>query len=225
MKVLVVEDEPMLAGALVSGLRQASITVDVVHDGASAMNALAEVEYDAMLLDRDLPVLHGDEVCRRCVAEHPEVGVLMLTAAGMLGDRVEGLRLGADDYLAKPFEFDELVARLRALARRSGPRRPPQLAVAGLLLDPFTLEAFRDGVRLQLTRKEFSVLEQLMRADGGVLSAEALLAKAWDENADPFTNAPRITISNLRRKMGDPWLITTVTNGGYRLEKGPDDGR
>ncbi|NEE31361.1 response regulator transcription factor [Streptomyces sp. SID7982] len=217
MKVLVVEDEPMLARALQVCLQRDSMAVDATGDGGSALEMLSLNDYDAMVLDRDIPVVHGDEVCRRTAHEHPQVGVLMLTAAGRLDDRVEGLRLGADDYLAKPFEFPELIARLRAISRRTGARLPTLLGSGDLSLDPFTRQVSRSGIPLSLTNKEFAVLEQLLRAGGGVLSAEELLAKAWDQNADPFTNSPRVVISTLRRKLGRPWPIETVSGAGYRI--------
>ena len=218
MRVLVAEDEVYLAEAVRAGLRQAAIAADVVHDGDAALEALTINDYDVLLLDRDLPGTHGDEVCRTVVAEHPGVRVMMLTAARRLDDTVSGLGLGADDYLVKPFEFPELVARLRALARRTAESRPPVLERAGVRVDPFRREVFRDGVYVKLSRKEFAVLEQLLLADGGVVSAETLLEKAWDGNVDPFTNTIRVTISNLRRRLGSPWVITTVPGAGYRIE-------
>ncbi|MFH8483306.1 response regulator transcription factor [Streptomyces sp. NPDC018055] len=221
MKVLVVEDEPLLAKALQICLRRDSMAVDATSDGGSALEMLEMNDYDAMVLDRDIPVVHGDEVCRRAVLAYPQVGVLMLTAAGRLDDRVGGLRLGADDYLTKPFEFPELIARLRAISRRTGARLPTLLRAGDLSLDPFTRRAARSGVPLSLTNKEFAVLEELLRADGGVLSAEELLAKAWDRNADPFTNSPRVVISTLRRKLGRPWPIETVAGAGYRIALRP----
>lgn len=218
MRVLVAEDEVYLAEAIRAGLRQAAIAADLVHDGDAALEALTINDYDVLLLDRDLPGTHGDDVCRTVVATHPGVRVMMLTAARRLDDTVSGLGLGADDYLVKPFEFPELVARLRALARRTTDSRPPVLERAGVRLDPFRREVFRDGSFVRLSRKEFAVLEQLLLADGGVVSAETLLEKAWDENVDPFTNTIRVTISNLRRRLGTPWVITTVPGAGYRIE-------
>jgi two-component system response regulator VanR len=218
MRVLVAEDEVYLAEAIRAGLRQEAIAADLVHDGDAALEALTVNEYDVLLLDRDLPGTHGDDVCRQVVAEYPGVRIMMLTAARRLDDTVSGLGLGADDYLAKPFEFPELVARLRALARRTTDARPPVLERAGIRLDPFRREVFRDGAYVKLSRKEFAVLEQLLLADGGVVSAEALLEKAWDENVDPFTNTIRVTISNLRRRLGTPWVISTVSGAGYRIE-------
>lgn len=217
MRVLIVEDDPYLADAIRTGLRRETMAADVVHDGAGALDLVAGGEYDVVLLDRDLPGVHGDEVCRRIVAEHPLVRVLMLTAARTLGDRVGGFELGADDYLPKPFEFPELVARLRALERRSQPARPPIIDAHGVRLDPFRREVYRDGRLVRLSPKEFAVLHTLMAADGGVLSAETLLAKAWDANADPFTNTTKVTISNLRKRLGEPWVIQTVPGAGYRF--------
>jgi two-component system response regulator VanR len=218
MRVLVAEDEVYLAEAIRAGLRQEAIAADLVHDGDAALEALTINDYDVLLLDRDLPGTHGDDVCRQVVVGHPGVRIMMLTAARRLDDKVSGLGLGADDYLAKPFEFPELVARLRALARRTPESRPPVLERAGVRLDPFRREVFRDDVYVKLSRKEFAVLEQLLLADGGVVSAETLLEKAWDENVDPFTNTIRVTISNLRRRLGSPWVITTVPGAGYRIE-------
>lgn len=218
MRVLVAEDEVYLAEAIRAGLRQEAIAADLVHDGDAALESLTINDYDVLLLDRDLPGTHGDDVCRQVVVGHPGVRIMMLTAARRLDDKVSGLGLGADDYLAKPFEFPELVARLRALARRTPESRPPVLERAGVRLDPFRREVFRDDVYVKLSRKEFAVLEQLLLADGGVVSAETLLEKAWDENVDPFTNTIRVTISNLRRRLGSPWVITTVSGAGYRIE-------
>lgn len=219
MRVLVVEDEVYLAQAIRTGLEQEAIAADIVHDGSSALEAISITDYDALVLDRDLPGVHGDEVCRRVVAEYPGVRVLMLTAARGLDHTVSGLRLGADDYLAKPFEFPELVARLRALARRTVDARPPVLERAGIRLDPFRREVTRDGAYVRLSRKEFAVLEQLLLAGGGVVSAEMLLEKAWDERADPFTNTIRVTVSNLRRRLGSPWVIQTVSGSGYKIDE------
>lgn len=217
MRVLVVEDEAILAEALQAGLRRQAMAVDLALDAEEALELLDVNAYDVVVLDRDLPGMHGDELCQLIVADHPSCRVLMLTAAGLLGDRVDGLQLGADDYLTKPFEFPELAARLRALHRRSPIARPPQLDVAGIQLDPFRREVRRGGKLVDLTRKEFAVLEILMAADGGLVSAEDLLEKAWDVNADPFTNAVRITISTLRAKLGQPSVIETVAGVGYRL--------
>ncbi|MFI6393121.1 response regulator transcription factor [Nonomuraea sp. NPDC050547] len=217
MRVLVVEDEPYMAEALQAGLRREAMAVDVAADGHAALERLAVHDYDVVVLDRDLPGVHGDEVCRRLPALNPACRILMLTASGRLDDKVTGLRLGADDYLVKPFDFPELVARLRALERRTAPAAPPVLRRAGIVLDPFRREAYRDGRYLRLTRKEFGVLQVLLRGGGGVVSAEQLLEKVWDEHADPFTNAVRITVSTLRRKLGDPPVIHTETGVGYSL--------
>jgi len=217
VRVLLAEDEQILARSIRNALHRAGLTVDVVHDGPDAIERLRTQEYEAVVLDRDLPLLSGDEVCRHIIARHPAIGVLMLTASAALADRVAGLQLGADDYLVKPFEFPELVARLRALQRRSGHRSPPELRFGQLRLDPFTHQAFRADTPLTLSPKEFRVLEQLLRAQGGVLSAETLLQRAWDENADPFTNSPRVVVSTLRKKLGRPWPIETVPGVGYRV--------
>jgi two-component system response regulator VanR len=217
MRVLIVEDEPFMAQALVNGLRREAIAADHAPDGRAALEQIECHDYDVVVLDRDLPGVHGDEVCRRIVEGHSAVRVLMLTAAASLDDRVGGLRLGADDYLPKPFDFPELVARLHALHRRSGAPPPPVLDWAGLRLDPYRREAYRDGRYLRLTRKEFAVLHVLMGAQGGVVSAETLLEKAWDQNADPFTQAVRVTVSTLRRKLGQPSLLHTRTGAGYYL--------
>jgi len=217
MRVLVVEDEHLLADAIVVGLRRESMAVDVAYDGSAALERLTVNEYDVLVLDRDLPVVHGDDVCRTLVDEGAEVRVLMLTAAGGLTDRVDGLDLGADDYLIKPFAFPELVARIRALARRTRPAMQPVLNRAGIRLDPSRREVFRDGHHVALTRKEFAVLEELMRADGAVVSAEQLLERAWDEYIDPFTNVVRVTIMTLRRKLGEPQPIQTLPGVGYQI--------
>ena len=217
MRVLIVEDEPYLADAIRVGLRRATIAADVEHDGAAALAAIDANEYDVVVLDRDLPGVHGDEVCARIAAGHPLVRVLMLTAAHSLNARVGGFELGADDYLTKPFEFPELIARLRALERRNQPARPPVVKSHGVSLDAFRREVYRDGRLVRLSPKEFAVLGVLMNAAGGVLSAETLLEKAWDANADPFTNTPRVTISNLRKRLGEPWVIQTVPGAGYRF--------
>ena len=215
MRVLIVEDEEFLAEAIRARLEMDAIAADVVADGDAALAAVEINDYDVVLLDRDIPGVHGDEVCRR-LAENPESpAVLMLTAAGHLDDRVRGLELGADDYLAKPFEFAELIARLRALNRRQFTAHPPILAAGNVRLDPFRREVTRDGRFVQLTRKEFSVLELLMQAGGGVVSAETILEKAWDENASPFTQSVKVTISTLRRKLGEPAVIVTVPGVGY----------
>jgi DNA-binding response OmpR family regulator len=214
MRVLVVEDEVDLADAVARGLRRQTIAVDVAHDGASALSKARVVDYDVILLDRDLPVVHGDEVCRAIVSELPHTRILMLTAAGEPRRVVAGLDLGADDYVAKPFDFDVLVARVRALARRCGPPRPPVLVAGELELDPANRIASRAGRTLALTRKEFGVLHELLVARGAVVSTEELLVRVWDENADPFTNAVRVTVMNLRRKLGPPPIVETVVGAG-----------
>jgi DNA-binding response OmpR family regulator len=216
MRVLLVEDERPLAGYIAAGLRKHGFAVDLAHDGRSALDKCAVTPYDVVVLDRDLPILHGDTVCRR-LAERGDSRVLMLTASDAVEERVDGLLLGADDYLGKPFAFTELVARVHALVRRSAPARPPVLRAAGVTLDPARRTAERDGLLLPLTPKEFGVLELLLAAAGDVVSAETLLDKVWDEHADPFTNAIRITVGTLRRKLGDPPLIETVTGAGYRI--------
>jgi DNA-binding response OmpR family regulator len=217
MRILVVEDEPLLAGAVATWLRGDAHAVDVVHDGGAALERVDVHDYDVVVLDRDLPVVHGDEVCRRLAASDSPVRVLMLTAAAEIDDRVAGLALGADDYLPKPFAFRELSARVVALGRRSRPAAPPILQRAGIRLDPHRREVYRDGRYVPLSRKEFAVLAELLRADGTAVSAEQLLEKAWDEHADPFTNAVRITILKLRRKLGDPPVVLTETGVGYRI--------
>ncbi len=219
MRVLVVEDEPYLAEAIRDGLRLEAIAADLAGDGDSALEMLAVNTYDLAVLDRDIPGPSGDEVARRIVAAGTGMPILMLTAADRLDDKASGFELGADDYLTKPFELQELVLRLRALDRRRGHHRPPVYEMAGLRLDPFRREVHRDGRYVALTRKQFAVLEVLMGAGGGVVSAEDLLERAWDENADPFTNAVRITVSALRKRLGSPWLIATVPGVGYRIEE------
>ncbi|ARD41075.1 response regulator transcription factor [Actinomyces gaoshouyii] len=217
MRVLVVEDESYLAEAIARGLRRESMAVDVIGDGLEALEAISTTDYDVVVLDRDLPGMHGDQLCARLVTDFPRTRVLMLTAARSLDERVRGLSIGADDYLTKPFEFPELVARLLALGRRSQPARTPVLQANGVRLDPFRREVARDGQQVQLSPKEFAVLRVLMEADGGVLSAETLLEKAWDANADPFTSSIRVTISHLRKRLGQPWVIQTVPGAGYRF--------
>jgi len=217
MRILVVEDDPSLGEAVRHGLSLEGFAVDLAVDGDAALEAVDVNDYDAVVLDRDIPGTHGDDVCA-VLARRPDApAVLMLTAAGTLTQRVSGFELGADDYLPKPFEFSELVARLRALGRRSGTAVPPVLLQAGIELDLFRRTVRRSGATVRLTRKEFSVLEILLRASGGVVSAETLLEKAWDENANPFTNAIRVTLSSLRRKLGEPWVIETVPGVGYRV--------
>ena len=217
MRVLVVEDERVLADDVAEGLRDAGMAVDVAYDGTDGLEKATVNRYDVVVLDRDLPGLHGDEVCRQLVSSVPESRVMMLTAAGGVEDRVDGLTLGADDYLAKPFAFVELVARVRALLRRPPAAVRPVLERAGVTLDPARRQVVRNGRQLSLSRKEFAVLELLLAADGRVVSAEELLERAWDEHADPFTNAVRITMSNLRRKLGDPPVIETLVGAGYRI--------
>ena len=217
MRVLIAEDERMLADTIAVGLRREAMAVDVVYDGESALERLDLNAYDVLVLDRDLPVRHGDEVCRAVVTGEHDVRVLMLTAAVDVPDRVAGLGLGADDYLTKPFAFAELVARIRALGRRSRPAAPPVLTRAGVSLDPARREAYRDDRYLPLSNKEFAVLEELLRADGAVVSAETLLERAWDEHIDPFTNVLRVTVMTLRRKLGPPEVVQTVTGVGYRI--------
>ncbi|MFC7624232.1 response regulator transcription factor [Microlunatus sp. GCM10028923] len=217
MRVLVVEDEPILAGAIAEWLRDEPHAVDVVGDGGSAVERIHTYEYDVVVLDRDLPVLHGDEVCRLLIASPSTARVLMLTASAAVADRVGGLSLGADDYLTKPFALAELAARVQALGRRSRPAAPPVLRRGELELDPSRREVFRDGIQIPLARKEFGVLAELLRADGATVSAEQLLEKVWDEFADPFTGSVRLTVHKLRRKLGEPTLIDTITGVGYRL--------
>jgi len=217
MRVLVIEDFEVLAAAIGSGLRQEGMAVDVALDGNDALEHLAVTRYDVVVLDRDLPGVHGDEVCRQIVAGGSQSRVLMLTAASTVRERVDGLGLGADDYLAKPFDFAELVARVRALGRRSAPALPPTLEIEDVTLDPGRRVAFRAGRRLDLSSKEFAVLECLLAAGGRVVSAEELLERAWDEAADPFTTAVKTTIRRLRAKLGDPPVIHTVREGGYRI--------
>ncbi len=217
MRVLVAEDEDVLADAIGRGLRREGMAVDLALDGEAALERGLVNQYDVVVLDRDLPRIHGDEVCRRLVAAKPVLRILMLTAAADVDDRVDGLTLGADDYLTKPFAFSELVARVRALARRSQPALPPVLSRRGVTVDPARRVASPDGRFLRLTNKELAVLEILVAADGAVVSAEELLERAWDEHADPFTNAVRVTVMKLRKKLGRPPLIETVPGAGYRL--------
>jgi DNA-binding response OmpR family regulator len=217
VRVLVVEDFEVLARTVGVGLRREGMAVDVVLDGDAALDHLAVTRYDVVVLDRDLPGMPGDEVCRRIVAEHPATRVLMLTAASSVKQRVDGLGLGADDYLPKPFDFAELVARVRALGRRPGPAVPPILEYGELTVDPGRRVATRDGRRLELSPKEFAILECLLVADGRLVSAEDLLDRVWDEAADPFTTAVKTTIRRLRTKLGDPPIIHTVREGGYRI--------
>jgi two-component system response regulator VanR len=217
MRVLIVEDEPYMAEAIRDGLRLEAIAADIAGDGGSALELLSINAYDVAVLDRDIPRPTGDEIAERIVASGSGMPILMLTAAGRLDDKASGFGLGADDYLTKPFDLRELVLRLRALDRRRGHNRPPVREIAGLRLDPFRREVYRDGRYVALTRKQFAVLEVLVAAEGGVVSAEELLERAWDQNADPFTNAVRITVSALRKRLGEPWIIATVTGVGYRV--------
>jgi DNA-binding response OmpR family regulator len=217
MRVLLVEDEERLANTIARGLRNEGIAVDVVLDGRAALAKTAVNAYDVVVLDRNLPVIHGDEVCKELVSRQCLSRILMLTASGSVQDRVTGLDLGADDYLPKPFALKELLARLRALTRRVGVPVPPVLERGDLTLDPARHVAERGGRDLGLTKKEFGVLEVLLSAEGRVVSAEELLEKVWDENADPFTNVVRVTIMTLRRKLGDPPLIETVPGVGYKI--------
>jgi DNA-binding response OmpR family regulator len=216
VRVLVVEDEELLAAAVAEGLRREAMAVDVALDGDAASESIAANDYDVVVLDRDLPGVPGDELCRALV-EAGTARVLMLTAATEVPDRVAGLALGADDYLTKPFAFAELVARIRALSRRPQQAIPPVLERADVRLDPHRREVFRDGHFVRLTRKEFGVLEELLRADGGAVSTERLLEKVWDEHTDPFTNVVRVTVMTLRRKLGDPPLVQTVPGVGYQV--------
>jgi DNA-binding response OmpR family regulator len=215
--VLVIEDDEEMAGAVATGLRRARMAVDVAHDGRSGLTSALVNDYDVIVLDRDLPGVHGDEVCARLVAEGSRSRVLMLTAAATSDDLVGGLDLGADDYLPKPFDFPVLVARVGALIRRAQPAIPPLLRHGDLIVDTARREVSRSGRRLALTPKEFGVLELLLAARGRTVSAEELLARVWDENADPFTNAVKITISRLRAKLGNPPMIETVAKSGYRI--------
>ena len=217
MRVLIIEDEEALASAIARGLRREGMAVDVALDGRGGLEKALVTAYDVVVLDRNLPGLHGDEVCRRLAGARAETRILMLTAAGGLRDKVAGLNLGADDYLGKPFAFEELVARVRALARRTGAPRPPVLRHCDVELDPASRRVWRRSRELDLTNKEFGVLEALLAASGAVVSGEELLEKVWDENTDPFSNVVRVTIMTLRRKLGEPPLIETVAGAGYRL--------
>jgi DNA-binding response OmpR family regulator len=217
MRVLVVEDERLLADTIAAGLRRHAMAVDVAYDGDAALQRLGVNDYDVVVLDRDLPKVSGDQVCATLVESASTTRILMLTAATAVHQRVAGLQLGADDYLTKPFAFAELTARIQALGRRARPATPPVLQRAGVSLDGHTQTVTRDGQPIVLSRKEFAVLAELLRAGGGVVSAEQLLEKAWDEHTDPFTSVVRFTIMNLRRKLGDPPLIETLPGAGYRL--------
>jgi DNA-binding response OmpR family regulator len=218
VRVLVADDEELLAETIAEGLRRLSMAVDVCFDGLAAMDLVTTNRYDVAVLDRDMPGRSGDEVCRTIAESDDNVRVLLLTAASGIRDRVDGLTLGADDYLTKPFAFAELVARVQALGRRSRPAVKPVLERGGVLLDPARHYAARDGRVLDLTAKEFAVLEVMLRAEGEIVTAEDLLEQAWDENADPFTNAVRVAMMTLRRKLGEPQIIATVPRAGYRLD-------
>ena len=217
MRVLVVEDHKELAEAIAAGLRREGMAVDLSFDGGSALERACCTDYDVIVLDRDLPGTHGDEVCTTLTTAGKNSRILMLTASATIADRVDGLTIGADDYLPKPFAFAELVARVRALGRRSLPAVPPLLVCGDLRLDPARRVAVRAGQRLALTAKEMAVLELLMAAQGAVVSAEQLLEQAWDEHADPFTATVKVTVSRLRAKLGDPPVIHTVDRCGYRI--------
>jgi DNA-binding response OmpR family regulator len=217
VRVLVVEDERLLADTVTDGLRNHAMAVDVAYDGAAALERLAVNDYDVVVLDRDLPRVSGDQVCATLVQSGTDTRILMLTAATAVTQRVAGLGLGADDYLTKPFAFAELVARIQALSRRARPATPPVLERAGIRLDPHRRAVTRDGEPVGLSRKEFAVLAELLRADGGVVSAEQLLEKAWDEHTDPFTGVVRFTIMMVRRKLGNPPIVETVPGAGYRI--------
>jgi len=222
VRVLIVEDEPYMAEAVRDGLRLEAIAADIAADGDAALELLSINAYDIAVLDRDIPGPSGDEIAERIVASGSGMPILMLTAADRLDDKTSGFGLGADDYLTKPFELQELVLRLRALDRRRAYARPPVREIADLRLDPFRREVYRAGRYVALTRKQFAVLEVLVAAEGGVVSAEELLGQAWDQHADPFTNAVRITVSALRKRLGEPWIIATVAGAGYRIDTQPD---
>ncbi|MEV6242012.1 response regulator transcription factor [Lentzea sp. NPDC051838] len=217
MRVLIAEDEPVLADFIADGLRQLAMAVDIAHDGLTATEKLAGDEYDVVVLDRDLPGKHGDDVCREVIASGVRTRILMLTAMDDVRERVKGLRIGADDYLGKPFDFDELVARIDALGRRSTPAAPPVMRHGGIEMNTALRQVSQNGRFLPLSVKEFGVLHALMAASGAVVSAEELLTSVWDENADPFTNAVRITMSRLRAKLDDASAIETIAGVGYRL--------
>jgi DNA-binding response OmpR family regulator len=218
VRVLVVEDEVPLADAVARGLRREGMAVDTAYDGDTGLEKAMVTRYDVLVLDRDLPGRSGDDICRRLAREGSLTRVLMLTASGTLEDRVAGLELGADDYLGKPFAFSELVARVRALGRRATPPAPPVLhGPDGIVVDPAKRTATRHGVDLGLTRKELGVLEELLRAEGAVVSSEELLERVWDEFADPFTTTVRVTVMTLRKKLGEPRVVHTVVGAGYRL--------
>jgi DNA-binding response OmpR family regulator len=217
VRVLIVEDERPLADALARGLRREGMAVDVAYDGDVGHEKAAVTRYDVVVLDRDLPGMSGDDLCARLAQDGGTTRVIMLTASGTLADKVEGLTLGADDYLAKPFDFPELVARMRALGRRATPATPPVLAAGDVVLDPARRTVRRGGELVELTRKEFGVLEVLLGAGGAVVSSEELLERVWDEHADPFTTTVRVTVMTLRKKLGEPGIIETVVGSGYRV--------
>jgi DNA-binding response OmpR family regulator len=220
MRVLVVEDAHRLADAIARGLRAEGMAVDVAYDGVEGHQKSSLTRYDVVVLDRDLPQMHGDDLLTEIVSGSDTTRVLMLTASAGVEDRVDGLSLGADDYLTKPFAFPELVARIRALGRRSTPAVPPVLRAGDLELDPARRTVTRSGRPLELTRKEFGVLEVLLAAGGSVVSSEELLERVWDENADPFTTTVRVTMMTLRRKLGEPGIVDTVVGSGYRVAAG-----
>ena len=222
VRILIVEDEQPLADAVARGLRREGMAVDVAYDGDSGHEKASVTRYDVVVLDRDLPGMSGDRLCAEIVGSAAVTRVLMLTASGTVSDRVTGLSLGADDYLSKPFAFPELVARLRALGRRATPALPPVLSVADIVLDPSRRTVSRSGTPVDLTRKEFGVLEVLLSAGGGVVSSEELLERVWDENADPFTTTVRVTVMTLRKKLGEPGIIETVVGSGYRVPTADD---
>jgi DNA-binding response OmpR family regulator len=217
MRVLVVEDMPRFANRIAEGLRDQGMAVDVAYDGDEAAMKINVNPYDVVVLDRDLPGIHGDQLCQMITASHHPAMILILTAAGAPDDRVAGLALGADDYLAKPFHFPELVLRIRALARRKPTTHRGTLQAAGIELDPLTGTVSRDGRTIDLTAKERAVLEALLKASPAGLTAEKLLEQAWDENTDPFTNTVKVTIARLRRKLGEPQVVQTTSGIGYRI--------
>jgi DNA-binding response OmpR family regulator len=216
VRILVVEDHTLLANTIAEGLRDAGMAVDIAGDGARAIESATLTRYDVVVLDRDLPVVHGDAVCAALVSGPSDARILMLTAAARVDERVAGLNLGADDYLPKPFAFEELLARVRSLARRA-PSAAPLLVRGDVVLDTARARASRNGRPIELTAKEFSLLEALCGADGAVLSAEDLFERVWDDRTDPFSNVVAVTLGRLRRKLGDPPLIATVPGRGYRL--------
>lgn len=215
IRVVVVDDETYLAEAVGTALERAGMDVAVAFSGSEALMLIDDLRPDVVVLDRDLPGVHGDEVCTVIVDTHPATRVIMLTASGTLDDRLSGFDLGADDYLPKPFEVPELIARVKALVKRTAPERGEVYRCGDVRLDTFRRTVERAGAQVSLSPKEFAILEVLMRAGGGVISAEELLEEAWDDNADPFTNSPRVTVSHLRRKLGDPWIIHTQPGAGY----------